>query len=97
MSTQTLTPARIAENLKDAGCPESFIEEFLDAYASGAPEAQRRLLERQRRRILDRLHADQKKLECFDYLVRPAPPRRKPPAAPPAARNKRRRSVWSPF
>lgn len=68
MPAQTLTPARIAENLKDAGCPDSFIEEFLAAYASGAPETQRRLLERQRRRILDQLHTEQKRLECFDYL-----------------------------
>ncbi len=68
MPAQTLTPARIAENLRDAGCPDSFIEEFLDAYASGAPEAQRRLLERQRRCILDQLHAEQKRLECFDFL-----------------------------
>ncbi len=68
MFTQTLTPARIEENLKDAGCPDSFIQEFLTAYASGAPDAQRRLLERQRQCILDKLHAEQKRLECFDYL-----------------------------
>ncbi len=68
MSAQTLTPTRIAENLRDAGCPDSFIREFLAAYASSTPEAQCRLLDRQRRRILDALHADQKRLECFDYL-----------------------------
>ncbi len=68
MSAQTLTPARIAENLKDAGCPDSFIQEFLTAWASGTPEAQRCLLERQRRCILDQLHAEQRRLECFDYL-----------------------------
>ncbi len=68
MSAQTLTPARIAENLRDAGCPDSFIEEFLDAYASGTPEAQRRLLDGRRRRILEQLHAERKRLECFDYL-----------------------------
>ncbi len=68
MPAQTLTPARIAENLRDAGCPDSFIEEFLTAYASGAPDVQRRLLERQRRCILDQLHAEQKRLECFDFL-----------------------------
>ncbi len=68
MSAQTLTPARIAENLRDAGCPDSFIEEFLTACASGTPDAQRRLLDRQRQCILDKIHADQKRLECFDYL-----------------------------
>ncbi len=68
MPAQTLTPARIAENLRDAGCPDSFIEEFLNAYASGTPETQCRLLERQRRCILDQLHAEQKRLECFDFL-----------------------------
>lgn len=68
MSVQTLTPARIEENLKDAGCPDDFIREFLASFASGTPEAQRRLLERQRQHILDRLHNEQRKLECFDFL-----------------------------
>ncbi len=68
MFAQTLTPARIEENLKDAGCPDSFIREFLAAYASSTPDAQRRLLDRQRQCILEKLHADQKRLECFDYL-----------------------------
>jgi len=63
-----LTPARIEENLRDAGCPDGFIEEFLAACASSTPDIQRRLLERQRRCILERIHAERKRLECFDYL-----------------------------
>ncbi len=68
MPTQTLTPTRIEENLKDAGCPDSFIWEFLTAYASSSLDAQRCLLDRQRQCILDEIHANQKRLECFDYL-----------------------------
>lgn len=59
---------RIAQNLRDAGCPEEFIAEFLRVMAEGSPEEQRRMLEKQRCRILKKLHDAQKKLECFDYL-----------------------------
>lgn len=62
------TREEIRQNLQDAGCPESFIHEFLQAMAQGTPRQRRQMLDRQRRCILDRVHDQQKKLECLDYL-----------------------------
>lgn len=58
----------IAQNLRDAGCQESFIKSFLDSLTQGTPAEQERMLEQERRCILEKVHDEQKKLDCFDYL-----------------------------
>ncbi len=58
----------IAQNLRDAGCPEKFIQRFLATLAHGTPAERERMLEQERRCILEKVHDEQKRLYCFDYL-----------------------------
>lgn len=53
-------------NLRDAGCCDAFIDEF-----SGLPSACARIcrLRTYRRELLERVHAEQKRLETLDYLI----------------------------
>lgn len=53
-------------NLRDAGCSEELIEQYTSA-ASGC--ARICLLKQYRRELLSSIHAEQKKLECLDYLI----------------------------
>lgn len=59
---------QMAENLRCAGCSEEFIAEFRQIMAQGTAREREQMLEKQRRCILGKLHDQQKKLECFDYL-----------------------------
>ena len=58
----------VKQNLRDAGCSDEFIVTFMRLWESGTSEEQLRLLSRQRRGLLDALHAEQRKLDCLDYL-----------------------------
>ncbi len=58
----------ITQNLRDAGCQENFIKSFLASLTHGTPAEQDRMLEQERRCILEKVHVEQKKLDCFDYL-----------------------------
>ena len=53
-------------NLRDAGCDEALISE-LDALPSSCARLCR--LKTYRRDLLDGIHAEQKKLECLDFLI----------------------------
>lgn len=59
---------QMAENLRAAGCEEDFIAEFRHVMARGRAREREQMLEKQRRCILSKLHDQQKKLECIDYL-----------------------------
>ena len=54
------------ENLRDAGCDEALIAE-LDALPSSCARLCR--LKTYRRDLLNGIHAEQRKLECLDYLI----------------------------
>ena len=54
------------ENLRDAGCADALIAE-LDALSSSCAKLCR--LKTYRRELLSSIHAEQKKLECLDYLI----------------------------
>lgn len=57
----------ITQNLKDAGCGPEMITEFFAK--SGKEEEQLKLLEKQRTELLDRVHKEEKRIDCLDYLV----------------------------
>lgn len=59
----------VIQNLKDAGCDEATIRTFLDDLKSGKLAKGAKLLEGYRRSLLDDLHADQKRIDCLDYLL----------------------------
>lgn len=56
----------IVDNLRDAGCSEELIEQYTSAASDCARIC---LLKQYRRELLDSIHAEQKKLECLDYLI----------------------------
>ena len=64
-----LNAEQLHECLMDAGCDKALIKEFEALQSSGQQKDQLRLLGEYRRLLLDRIHAEQKKLDCLDYLV----------------------------
>ena len=59
----------IIQNLRDAGCDSRMVEEFMACTRQGDALKQLRLLSRQRRRLLERVHREEKRIDCLDYLV----------------------------
>ena len=55
----------IIQNLKDAGCEQNLIDEFLKLEES----AQLKLLAKHRSNLLEELHKNQKQIDCLDYLI----------------------------
>ena len=58
----------VVTNLVDAGCDNKLIERFMDYLKTGSKEAGLSLLAKHRRYLLDCYHADQKRIDCLDYL-----------------------------
>lgn len=63
------TEESIIQNLKDAGCSKSQIEEFMCYARKDERNNAMKLLRQQRDILLDGLHAKQRMIECLDYLV----------------------------
>lgn len=61
--------SEIMQCLCDAGCCEDTSCRFLEYESDSRTDDQIRLLARQRREIMERLHSDQKKVDCIDYLI----------------------------
>lgn len=57
---------KILANLRDAGCCDAFIAEYAAAQSDCARIC---LLKEHRRELLDGIHAEQRRLECLDYLI----------------------------
>lgn len=57
------------QNLKDAGCDQVAIEEFLICFDKNQKEKQLALLERHRKLLLNIVHMEEKKICCLDYLI----------------------------
>ena len=60
---------RLLRNLKDAGCDEATIQKYLQLQQEGKLQEQLRLLALHRASLLDRLHVDQNRIDCLDYLL----------------------------
>lgn len=59
----------VIQNLEDAGCEMEMIEEFLLYHEKGLKKHQLSILSEQRRNLLVRIHEEQKRLDCLDYLI----------------------------
>lgn len=59
----------IIQNLRDAGCEEATIQDFMDYLHCGKYTVGEKLLEKHRRCLLEDLRAEQKKIDCLDYLI----------------------------
>lgn len=69
MIERTKQEQAVVANLADAGCDKEQIAQFMDFLKSGRKEAGLSLLAKHRRFLLDCYHADQKKIDCLDYLI----------------------------
>lgn len=59
----------VERNLKDAGCDETLVKEFIKLIKTGERKRQLRMLEKHRSNLLEEIHKNEKKIECLDYLV----------------------------
>ena len=59
----------VTQNLADAGCGEQLIEEFWRLLGEGREQESLALLQQHRRCLLECCHAQQKKIDCLDYLI----------------------------
>lgn len=62
-------PDTVIQNLEDAGCDQKTVEQFMKLGVTGDREKQLRLLEQHRRSLLDKVHKNEKQIDCLDYLV----------------------------
>lgn len=59
----------LSENLKDAGCNCELAEKVLAFIKHGQTSTALSLLSKHRKAVLDNCHAEQKKIDCLDYLI----------------------------
>ena len=59
----------LRENLLDAGCDPELTERFLALIGQGKEQEALALLTGHRKYLLDCCHAEQKKIDCLDYLL----------------------------
>lgn len=59
----------VVENLRDAGCSSRQIECFLDWQEEERTQEQLSMLSEHRKRLLDNVHREEKRIDCLDYLV----------------------------
>ncbi|MBR6268004.1 MAG: hypothetical protein IKR28_06695 [Selenomonadaceae bacterium] len=62
--------SRMRQNLLDAGIDTSEAEKIVSLLDSGNREAAMRKLREQRAVLLENLHISQRRIDCFDYLLR---------------------------
>lgn len=59
----------VLQNLKDAGCTDEMVRKFMALQDSGDEEQQIRLLSGHRRHLLEKLHREERRIDCLDYLL----------------------------
>lgn len=59
----------VIQNLEDAGCETEMIQDFLGCFDQGQQAKQLELLEHQREYLLGRVHTDERRISCLDYLI----------------------------
>ena len=59
----------LLQSLKDAGCDQKTVEEFLSLRQAGNKAKQLKLLAVHRKQLLDKVHQEEKRIDCLDYLV----------------------------
>ena len=60
---------QLRRNLSDAGCDAPTMEKFFRLQTDGRFREQLRLLSHQRKCLLEKLHAEQEKIDSLDFLI----------------------------
>lgn len=63
------TKEAIKQNLRDAGCDEECICQFMADLDRNRAQEGLKLLRKHRSKLLDAMHREQKRIDCLDYLV----------------------------
>lgn len=59
----------VIQNLKDAGCNPDTIECFMECMDQNDLKGQFRLMEEHRECLLNKVHEEERKIDCLDYLA----------------------------
>lgn len=57
----------VTQNLIDAGCSQAMVKKFMEL--QGQKTEQLDLLSCHRQRLLDKLHLQEHRIDCLDYLI----------------------------
>ena len=68
MAEASDTEGILRQNLIDAGCDPELVQQCMDLAQGERMEEMKRILTRHRQTLLDMIHAEQKKIDCLDYL-----------------------------
>ncbi|MCI8990797.1 MAG: hypothetical protein HFF59_08290 [Lawsonibacter sp.] len=68
MAEASDTEGILRQNLIDAGCDLELVQQCMDLAQGERMEEMKRILTRHRQTLLDMVHAEQKKIDCLDYL-----------------------------
>ena len=66
---EAITEDSLVRNLEDAGCDRETVERFLILEKEGKTKEQLRLLSAQRDQLLTKVHQEERRIDCLDYLV----------------------------
>lgn len=59
----------VIQNLEDAGCDPETVAQFMELGMAGNRQNQLKLLEQHRKHLLEKVHKNEKRIDCLDYLV----------------------------
>lgn len=59
----------VLQNLKDAGCTDEMVEKFMAFQDSDDEEQQIQLLSGHRKHLLEKLHREERQIDCLNYLL----------------------------
>lgn len=64
-----MSEEKIRRNLIDAGCDDATISDFFKLTDAGRLRDRNLLLQKHRKKILNKLHERQYQIDCLDYLL----------------------------
>lgn len=59
----------IIQNLRDAGCGDAGVKQFMELYDEGSTTRAQRLLFDHRKELLNGIHEEERKISRLDYLM----------------------------
>ena len=68
MAEASDTEGILRQNLIDAGCNSEIVQQCMELARGQRTGEMKQILTRYRRTLLDTVHAEQKKIDCLDYL-----------------------------
>lgn len=69
MTKPGLHDTEVEQNLKDAGCRRADIERCMERLDRGEVREAVGILNGHRDELLERIHRDEKRIDCLDYLI----------------------------